>query len=141
MERLRGIYSFVEDRPSWVALTLILIGSWLILLVLGEVKGAQNVLVNKWNEYRGMALFLENLPSKPLERASSSSVKRLLDQNGFGIEAVGDTALGVEVQAELEWPDMAGMLRVLELQGFQVQGFQAEDVNGKGRFRLRMILQ
>ncbi len=141
MERLRGICSLIEERPSWVALALIAMGSWLIWLVLGEVKGTQNVLINMWNEYREKAFFMENLPSKSLGQASSASVKRVLDKNGLEVEAIEDTALGVEIQAELEWPVMASMMKVLEQQGFQVQGLQAEDVNGKGRFRLRMTLQ
>ncbi len=115
---------------------------WIVVLglLVPEVKRAQSLLLTEWSRLRYLAYLLETEAPSRKAPLSAEVFKEKLVSQGFKPETIRGVYLGVEVEMELSWRDLARLLSWLNAQGLRIKAFHAEDPSGEGNFRIRMIV-
>ncbi len=141
MRQIKDLLFRLEEHPAWLFGIISFMGLFLIVSLLLDLKASQSLLAKKWNEYREMVFVLKNAPVEKFKAATSVEIRKILEAHGLVAETLEDTPLGVEALLELSWADLAKLLPFLEDQGYQIVQFEAQDLNGQGQFRLKMVVR
>ncbi|OAQ19885.1 hypothetical protein TDIS_2015 [Thermosulfurimonas dismutans] len=118
-----------------------LIGVIALGFLIWEVKKAESVLLTEWSRLRYLAYLIKTEAPPRKAPISAEALKEKLISRGFKPETIRDVSLGVEIEMELSWKEMARLLSWLSSQDLRVKAFHAEDPSGEGNFRIRMVIR
>ncbi|WP_068671746.1 hypothetical protein [Thermosulfurimonas dismutans] len=131
----------LKGHPLVSLVLLMLIGVIALGFLIWEVKKAESVLLTEWSRLRYLAYLIKTEAPPRKAPISAEALKEKLISRGFKPETIRDVSLGVEIEMELSWKEMARLLSWLSSQDLRVKAFHAEDPSGEGNFRIRMVIR
>jgi len=122
-------------------LILIFVGGIVLIALLFEIKNAQSILLTKWSQYCYLNHLLQTKAPPKKALVNADELKAKLISQGFKPEIVRDTTLGVEIELQLSWKELAQFLSWISSNNFTIKTFHAEDPSGEGNFKIKVVIK